>query len=81
VKKSFRRTGKIPFQKTRKVPFKRTGSRVDEILTVILVIAIIIAISMTLYVIITPKQGEKDPLCHNNAETGREVHGILYSRS
>ncbi len=59
MKKSFRRTGKIPFQKTRKVPFKRTGSRVDEILTVILVIAIIIAISMTLYVIITPKQGEK----------------------
>lgn len=69
MKKSFKRTGKIPFKSTRKAPFKKTGkvpfkrasseSRVDEVLTVILIIAIIIAISLTVYVIVTPKQGEK----------------------
>ncbi len=42
-----------------KAPLKKTGSKVDEILTIILVIAIICAIAMTIYVILTPKQGEK----------------------
>jgi uncharacterized membrane protein len=42
-----------------KESFKATDTRMDKILTVILVISIIFAISMTIYVIITPKEGEK----------------------
>jgi uncharacterized membrane protein len=32
---------------------------IDRILTIVLIISIIIAVSMTVYVIVTPKQGEK----------------------
>lgn len=39
--------------------FLRPGTRLDKILTVILVISIIIAASMIIYVITTPKIGEK----------------------
>ncbi len=38
--------------------FKRE-SKLDRILSVLLVLSIILAISMTIYVIVTPKQGEK----------------------
>ena len=38
---------------------KVPGSRIDKILTVILIISIIVAIGMTVYVIVTPKEGEK----------------------
>ena len=45
---------------------KRTGvlmkietQMIDRILTIVLIISIIIAVSMTVYVIVTPKQGEK----------------------
>ena len=40
-------------------PFKATDTKVDRILTIILIISIIIAISMVVYVIVTPKEGEK----------------------
>jgi len=33
--------------------------KIDRILTIVLIISIIIAVSMTVYVIVTPKQGEK----------------------
>ncbi len=36
-----------------------TNTKIDRILTVVLIISIILAISMTVYVIITPKEGEK----------------------
>lgn len=39
--------------------FYKKKKCIDRILTVILIISIIIAIAMTVYVIITPKQGEK----------------------
>ncbi len=39
--------------------FTKPGSRVDRILTVILVISIIASVVMLVYVIVTPKQGEK----------------------
>ena len=42
-----------------KESFKTADTRRDKILTVILIISIILAISMTVYVIITPKEGEK----------------------
>jgi uncharacterized membrane protein len=42
-----------------KESFKATGTKIDKILTIILIISIILAISMTAYVIITPKEGEK----------------------
>jgi len=42
-----------------KEPFKSSDTRIDRILTVILIISIVLAISMTAYVIITPKEGEK----------------------
>jgi uncharacterized membrane protein len=42
-----------------KESFKATDTRLDRILTVILIISIIIAISMTVYVIVTSKEGEK----------------------
>ena len=41
-----------------KIP-KIPGSRIDKMLTVILIISIIVAIGMTVYVIVTPKEGEK----------------------
>jgi uncharacterized membrane protein len=40
-------------------PFKATDTKIDRLLTIILIISIILAISMTVYVIITPKEGEK----------------------
>ena len=40
-------------------PFKATDTKIDKILSVILIISIAIAISMTAYVIIAPKEGEK----------------------
>jgi len=39
--------------------FSKKKKCIDKILTVVLIISIIIAISMTAYVIITPKEGEK----------------------
>ena len=39
--------------------FTKSGSRIDRILTVILVISIIASVVMLVYVIVTPKQGEK----------------------
>ncbi len=39
--------------------FSKKKKCIDKILTVILIISIILAISMTVYVIITPKEGEK----------------------
>ena len=38
---------------------KRTGWDIDRVLTVILLITIIVSICMVVYVIVTPKQGEK----------------------
>ncbi len=46
------------FFKSVKESFKATDTRRDKILTIILIISIILAISMTVYVIITPKEGE-----------------------
>lgn len=40
-------------------PFKTANTKIDKILTVVLIISIILAISMTFYVIVTPKEGEK----------------------
>ncbi|MGB2728529.1 MAG: DUF1616 domain-containing protein [Halobacteriota archaeon] len=40
-------------------PFKATDTKIDRILSVILIISIILAISMTVYVVVTPKEGEK----------------------
>lgn len=42
-----------------KNPSKATTAKIDRILSVILIISIILAIAMTVYVIVTPKQGEK----------------------
>ncbi|MBE9592544.1 MAG: DUF1616 domain-containing protein, partial [Proteobacteria bacterium] len=42
-----------------KESFKATGTKIDKILTIILIISIVLAISITAYVIITPKEGEK----------------------
>lgn len=39
--------------------FTKSGSRIDRILTIILVISIIASVVMLVYVIVTPKQGEK----------------------
>ena len=47
------------FFKNIKESFKTADTRLDRILTVILIISIILAISMTVYVIVTPKEGEK----------------------
>ncbi|RZN36871.1 MAG: DUF1616 domain-containing protein [Methanosarcinales archaeon] len=38
---------------------KRTGWGIDRVLTVILLIAIIVSVCLVVYVIVTPKQGEK----------------------
>ncbi len=65
------RRAMLPDEVRFKVPFRRSlnsvkeemttnqTSRVDKILTVILVLAIISSISALVYVIVTPKQGEK----------------------
>ena len=42
-----------------KKSFKLGDPKVDRILSVILMIAIVLAISMVIYLIVTPKQGEK----------------------
>jgi uncharacterized membrane protein len=47
------------FFKSMKESFKATDTKIDKMLSVILIISIILAISMTVYVIITPKEGEK----------------------
>jgi uncharacterized membrane protein len=47
------------FFKNMKESFTTTDTKIDKILTVVLIISIVLAISMTAYVIITPKQGEK----------------------
>jgi uncharacterized membrane protein len=47
------------FFKNMKESFKTTDMRIDKILTVILIISIVLTISMTAYVIVTPKEGEK----------------------
>jgi uncharacterized membrane protein len=45
--------------KTSDIRFAQSDTRIDRILTVILIISIVLAISMVVYVIITPKEGEK----------------------
>ena len=45
--------------KSMKEPSKTTDTKIDRILTVVLIISVILAISVTAYVIITPKEGEK----------------------
>ncbi len=45
--------------KKMKGSFKATNTKIDRLLTIILIISIILAISMTIYVIATPKEGEK----------------------
>ncbi len=47
------------FFKSIKDSFKTTDSKADKILTTILIISIVLALSVTVYVIITPKEGEK----------------------
>ena len=47
------------FFKNMKEPFKATDTKIDKMLSVILIISIVLAISMTVYVIATPKEGEK----------------------
>ena len=42
-----------------KESFKAKDTKIDRILSVILVIAIVLSISMVVYVIVTPKEGEK----------------------
>ena len=45
--------------KSMKESFKTTNTKIEKILAVFLIISIILAISMTVYVVITPKQSEK----------------------
>ena len=47
------------FFKSIKDSFKTTDSKADKILTAVLIISIVLALSVTVYVIITPKEGEK----------------------
>jgi uncharacterized membrane protein len=47
------------FHSLRAELFSKPGTRVDRILTVILVISILASVIMLVYVIVTPKQGEK----------------------
>ena len=42
-----------------KEPFKATDTKINRILSVVLIISIVLALSVTVYVIITPKEGEK----------------------
>ncbi len=64
------RREKVPEEKRFFIPFHKTyelikneisasGNRLDRILTVILIFSIIIAVGTTIYVIVTPKIGEK----------------------
>ncbi|RZN35147.1 MAG: DUF1616 domain-containing protein [Methanophagales archaeon ANME-1-THS] len=48
-----------PFVQDLKKKFKRTGPQIDRILSVILISAIVVAIAMVIYVLVTPKQGEQ----------------------
>ena len=45
--------------KSVKESFKTTDTKADKILTAVLIISIMLALSVTVYVIITPKEGEK----------------------
>ena len=47
------------FFKSMKESFKTADTKADRLLTIILIISIILAISMTAYVIVMPKEGEK----------------------
>jgi uncharacterized membrane protein len=47
------------FFNSMKKSFKTANTKIDRILSFILVIAIVLAISMLVYVIVTPKEGEK----------------------
>jgi uncharacterized membrane protein len=47
------------FFKSIKDSFKTTDSKADKILTAVLIILIVLALSVTVYVIVTPKEGEK----------------------
>ncbi|NQE52834.1 hypothetical protein C5S29_04505 [ANME-1 cluster archaeon GoMg3.2] len=47
------------FFKSIKESFKTTNTKIDRILTVVLIISIVLALSVTVYVIVTPKEGEK----------------------
>ncbi len=47
------------FFKSVKNSFKVNSKKVDRILTVVLIISIILAISLTVYVVVVPKEGEK----------------------
>ena len=42
-----------------KEPFKATDTKINRILSVVLIISIMLALSVTVYVIVTPKEGEK----------------------
>ena len=65
------RRGNLPKEEQFSVPFHqmytslkqelhtKPESKIDRILTIILVISIIVSVSMLVYVIVTPKQGEK----------------------
>ncbi|MBE0517349.1 MAG: DUF1616 domain-containing protein [Methanophagales archaeon] len=44
---------------TLKESFRAADTRIDRILSIILIISIVLAIGMVIYVIVTPKQGEK----------------------
>ncbi|MDI6886174.1 MAG: DUF1616 domain-containing protein [archaeon] len=50
---------KLWILKNMKEPLKATDTKIDRLLTIILIISIVLAISMIAYVIITPKEGEK----------------------
>ena len=47
------------FFKSIKDSFKTMDSKADKILTAVLIISIVLALSVTVYVIVTPKEGEK----------------------
>jgi uncharacterized membrane protein len=45
--------------KTLKESFRAADTKIDRILSIVLIISIVLAIGMVIYVIVTPKQGEK----------------------
>ena len=47
------------FFKSIKDSFKTSDTKTDKILTAVLIISIVLALSVTVYVIVTPKEGEK----------------------
>lgn len=47
------------FFKNMKEPFKKSDTKIDRLLSVILIISIVLAVSMAVYVIAMPKEGEK----------------------